>query len=240
MLRKRDRLFKRARRVNNPVSWAAFKTHRNKVSKLIRHSYHTYVNEVIGNSLSENPKRFWSYVKASNTENIGIPTLIEEDTLHCNNSSKANALNSHFQAQFTEDDKQIPPMPNSPFPDIPKIQISTAGVASRLKKLQPNKACGPDELPPTIYRDYADELAPMLAFIFQQTYDNGTIPDDWKGALVSAIHKKGSTSSPSNYRPISLTCIACKVMEHIVLSNINKHLEHLNIINEQGSICETR
>ena len=37
-LRKRDRLFKRALRVNNPESWAAFKTLRNKVSKLIIHT----------------------------------------------------------------------------------------------------------------------------------------------------------------------------------------------------------
>ena len=102
-------------------------------------------------------------------------------------------------------------MPNSPIPDIPKIQISTAGVASPLKKLKPNKACGPDELLPTIHRDYVDELAPILAFIFQQTYDDGTIiPDNWKEAFVSAIDKKkASTSSPSYYRPISLTCIAC-------------------------------
>ena len=71
-------LFKRARKVNNSDSWMAFKTHRNIVSKLISHSYHTYVNKVIGNSLSEQPKRFLSYIKTSNTENIDIPTLIEK------------------------------------------------------------------------------------------------------------------------------------------------------------------
>ena len=86
--------------LNSSASWSAFKSHRNKVAKLIRKSYYIYVNEVIGNSISENPKRFWSYVKTSNTENVGIPTLIENDGLHCSDSSKANALNAHFQAQF--------------------------------------------------------------------------------------------------------------------------------------------
>ena len=28
----------------------------------------------------------------------------------------------------------------------------------------------------------------------------------------------------ANYRPVSLTCICCKTLEHIIVSNINKHL----------------
>ena len=50
----------------------------------------------------------------------------------------------------------------------------------------------------------------------------------------------------SNYRPISLTSICCKVMEHIVLSHMAKHLSGNNIlINEQHGFrqrfsCETQ
>ena len=34
----------------------------------------------------------------------------------------------------------------------------------------------------------------------------------------------------ANYRPISLTCILCKAMEHIILSNMSKHLHKHNIL----------
>ena len=34
----------------------------------------------------------------------------------------------------------------------------------------------------------------------------------------------------SNYRPVSLTCICCKLLEHIVVSNILNHLDHHNIL----------
>ena len=33
-----------------------------------------------------------------------------------------------------------------------------------------------------------------------------------------------------NYRPISLTCIACKLMEHIITSHIMKHADTHNIL----------
>ena len=33
-----------------------------------------------------------------------------------------------------------------------------------------------------------------------------------------------------NYRPVSLTCICCKTLEHIIVSNINKHLAFESIL----------
>ena len=57
-----------------------------------------------------------------------------------------------------------------------------------------------------------------------KSYDCNTVPSDWSSALVTAIFKKGNKSDPANYRPISLTCICCKIMEHIILSHMSKHL----------------
>ena len=42
-------------------------------------SYKSYVNNQIGSSLKTNPKRFWSFIKANQRENIGIPTLRVDD-----------------------------------------------------------------------------------------------------------------------------------------------------------------
>ena len=44
--------------------------------------------------------------------------------------------------------------------------------------------------------------------------------------------KKGERSNPANCRPISLTCILCKTLEHLVASSITKHLSKLNIFYE--------
>ena len=49
-------------------------------------------------------------------------------------------------------------------------------------------------------------------------------PQAWKSAFVSPIFKKGAVSAPENYRPVSLTCVPCKLLEHIIYSHIRGHL----------------
>ena len=45
----------------------------------------------------------------------------------------------------------------------------------------------------------AEELAPALTIIFQQSYDLSSTPKDWNSAIVTPIYKKGLKSDPSNY-----------------------------------------
>ena len=47
---------------------------------------------------------------------------------------------------------------------------------------------------------------------------------------MSPLFKKGDKGDPANYQPISLTCILCKVMEHIVASNLSQHLNRNNVL----------
>ena len=75
-----------------------------------------------------------------------------------------------------------------------------------------------------------DDNASVLRFIFQQSLNSGCVPFDWKFALVNPVHKKGPRSDPANYRPISLTCISYKLLEHVISSSIMKHLDQNNIL----------
>ena len=61
----------------------------------------------------------------------------------------------------------------------------------------------------------------------------------WKQALVTGVIMNGPISDPANYRPISLACLCCKVMEHIVLSHVAKHISANNIQQDfQHGFCE--
>ena len=68
--------------------------------------------------------------------------------------------------------------------------------------------------------------------IFRKSLEDGVVPDDWKRANVAAIYKTGSKNSASNYRPISLTCQVCKVLESIIRDKMLDHLNKFKIIKE--------
>jgi hypothetical protein len=85
-------------------------------------------------------------------------------------------------------------------------------------------------VPTRILKEFADTLSPMLTAIFQQSLDTGEVPNDWKEANISAIYKKSSKQDPANYRPVSLTSVCCKTLEHILYSNIMNHLDSHGIL----------
>jgi hypothetical protein len=107
------------------------------------------------------------------------------------------------------------------------IVINTKGVFKLLKDLNPLKATGPDCIPSFILKSAADKLAPILAQLYQYSLAEGEIPSDWRDAHIVPVFKKGEKHLPSNYRPISLTSIVCKVLEHIIYSNITSHFDRL-------------
>lgn len=67
--------------------------------------------------------------------------------------------------------------------------------------------------------------------IFQASIDQAQTQEDWKTANVSPIFKKGDKSKPTNYRPVYLTSVGCKVVEHIH-SHLMKFFEYQNILTD--------
>jgi hypothetical protein len=63
---------------------------------------------------------------------------------------------------------------------------------------------------------------------YQYSLAEGEIPSDWRDAHIVPVFKKGKKHLPSNYRPISLTSIVCKVLGHIIHSNIMSHFDQYN------------
>ena len=108
--------------------------------------------------------------------------------------------------------------------------ITTPGITKLLNDLDPSKACGSDQIKPRILKELATNISPILCIIYQKSLNTGEVPTDWRTAHVSPIYKKGSKYNPENYRPISLTCICCKILEHIVVSSIMKHADKNDIL----------
>ena len=147
---------------------------------------------------------------------------------------------------FNKNEHSEVPLPNRSAPFMNDIVVSAVGVTKLLKGLNPSKALGPDELHPRIVKELASELGPVFAHLFQQSIDTGEFPKEWSLANICPLFKKGDRSLACNYRPVSLTCIPCKLLEHIVCSNIMAHLDEHKLLSDRQHAfrkrhsCETQ
>ncbi len=161
--------------------------------------------------------------------------------LHADGASKAEVLNDQFSATFTKESPVYIPDPiGRKFPSIKNIEISVGGIAKILWNIKPNKASDPDHIPCRILKELADEIAPFPATIFQQSLDCGHLPEDWKIGQISPAFKKGDKCQAVNYQPISLTCVCCKIMEHIICHHVHAHLDDYNILSHLQHGFRTR
>ena len=70
----------------------------------------------------------------------------------------------------------------------------------------------------------------VFAHLFQESMATGDIPKEWPLANICPVFKKRDRSLACNYRPVSVTCVPCKLLEHIVCSNIMAHLDEYKLL----------
>ena len=171
-------------------------------------------------------------------ENLGISALKSNSNVITDSLSKAETLNSQFKSVFTpQSGNTFPQLPGTQFPKIKPLHISENGVFM----IDVSKSSGPDKLPGRLLQSIAKEITPIVHFIFTQSLCTGKWPTKWTQANVAPIFKKGSKLLAVNYRPVSLTCITCKLFEHILV-----HLDDHKILTDlqhgfrSGRSCETQ
>ena len=202
---------------------------------MMRQQHNQYLSNISNPESGNNKmKRFWHYIKSKRQDNIEIGALKDQaENIITDPLEKAEILNNQFKSVFTSEDTScIPDRGNSPYPPIPDIHITLNGVRNLLAECDTTKSPGPDNIHAAFLKQVASEIAPLLTHLFNQSLRIGTVPDSWKQANVTPIYKKGDKTDPRNYRPVSLTSLVCKTLEHILVSQIMKHLESNNILTD--------
>ena len=233
--RKKKKAFHRARKTASSSDWSHYKTLKKIMQKECRNAYHNFINNMFcdGQDTLKHPKKFWSYIKSRRCENTGVAPLLSNGILQSDSSTKANLLNDQFVSVFTnEDTSDLPNLGPSLHPEVPTFSIDSEGIRKLFSKMNPHTAAGPDGLPAYLLKEAAEELAPVFSLLFNATIHQGKIPHEWKTAHVTPLFKKGNKHHPVNYRPISLTSLVCKAAEHIIHSQIIKHLDAHNLLTE--------
>ncbi|TRZ14352.1 hypothetical protein HGM15179_012749 [Zosterops borbonicus] len=115
--------------------------------------------------------------------------------------------------------------------------IQEEAVRELLRCLDVHKSLDPDEIHPRVMRELGDELAKLFSIIYQQSWLTGEVPDDWKLASVTPIHRKGGKEDPDNYRPVSLTSVPKLGMVWLDSAQAEKDLGVLVTAGEHEAGC---
>ena len=235
-IRKKHRHWTRAYETKAKCKQVRWKKQRNKVSRLIKEAEIKFETDV-ANEAKTNPKKLWKYIKSKTKVKSGIAPLLNRKTkkLTVNDQEKAEVLAAQFASVMVkEDDGETPELPNRTLltPPLSSILVTEEMVLEKLKKLDASKSPGPDDIHPRVLKETAPAITPALTKLFNESLKNHTIPDDWKTGIITSIFKKGDKSDPGNYRPVSLTCIICKILESIIFDFIIKHLRKNKLISK--------
>ena len=212
-----------------------YKKEAKKFKNLSRKVKRLHVKKLARGVTHKNKKAFFRYVNSKLTVRPEITEIKNASgALVDKDKDIADAFNKYFSSVHTPpSDELMPEMEDNFVDEISNINVTRGEVQTILSKINVNKSCGPDNIHPLVLQKTAEASSNPLTLIFNRSLSTGELPDDWRTANVTPIHKKGDKTDPSNYRPVSLTSQVCKVLETIVRRHLVAHLDRNNILSDK-------
>lgn len=232
---KKKRLYNRAKRLRTDGAWQAYKHCLKTYCSAITSAKDKYYSQDLPSLLQSNPKKFWRTI--SPVRDTNTITLHGTDKIPIPIADCPSVFNRFFSSVFTqEDSSNVPTFPELDAAYMEPITVTVGGIGSLINNLKLSTSAGIDNINSKILKNTLPISSKILCQIFDQSLTSGMLPDDWLIGKIKPIHKTGDVHSPDNYRPISLTCICCKMLEHIISSHVYNHLETNNFFfpNQHG------
>ncbi|KAI4904085.1 hypothetical protein NFI96_007664, partial [Prochilodus magdalenae] len=205
LLKTRDSAFKAGDKV-------ALRKARAKLSRAIREAKRAHGQSIHSHFRdSGDTRRMWQGIQAIINYRTAPPACDSDASL-------PDALN-HFYARF-ETQNSVAARKTTPPPDDQVLCLTAADVRKTLRRVNPRKAAGPDNIPARVLRECADQLTDVFTDIFNISLSSATVPTCLKATTIIPVLKKSSVSCLNDYRPIALTPIIMKCFERLVLRHI--------------------
>ena len=109
-------------------------------------------------------------------------------------------------------------------------EVTPDFINKNLKKLNPNKSTGLDNIGPKFLLDGADVLTKLITHLVNLSIKSKTVPLCTKSAKVTPIYKKNSKLEVGNYRPISILPALSKILEKAVYHQVETHCRENNLL----------
>ena len=234
IIRKKRRLWKHYITTRDYQSYLEYKQVQNATKSMVKKAKREFEKKLAANS-KKNPKAFYSYINNRCKVQAKVGPLKDLDgNVQNDDAMQAKILNDRFSTAFTQEDTTSTPTPVQSFdptagPPLSSLEVTPDKVGEKIHVLKPG-ASGPDKIGPRILKELSSQLILPISMIFNKSLTESIVPNDWKLSNVTAIFKKGDKTDAGNYRPISLTCMICRILESILRDSIIIHLQHYQLI----------
>ena len=187
-LLKKKRIFhQKWKHHHNKKDYDKFSALRREANESIKADYDN-INAKAEADIKTNPKAFWHFVNSKKVNGAGVAEYLKlDEKVALNKKEAADLLAEHFRSVYEDDDDNEPQQMQrlSNEDSWCRVVIPLYRILDTLKKLDIKKACGPDKLPPKLFKFCAHALSIPLHIIFNQSMKTGKFPCRWKKANVT-------------------------------------------------------
>lgn len=110
-------------------------------------------------------------------------------------------------------------------------------ILSAISAMQSGKAPGPDGFPIDFYKKFSAQLAPLLLGMFNESLEQGRLPESLNEATITLLLKPGRDASKcGSYRPVSLLNSDFKILSKLLAMRLDTSLPCLISEDQTGFI----
>nr|CAI5834501.1 unnamed protein product [Callosobruchus analis] len=212
-----------------------------KLDKLIKGAKYNYYKTQI-NKNKDNSKNLWKVINniCEKSSKVVPSDVITVSNTVCNTPDTiANAFNDFF-SEIGKCYAEKIVKPSTPLPDNELNQnsfflqpVTEADIITIINSLKTNKSLGIDDIKSEILRYSYEFIAAPLCHLINQIFISSKVPQQFKTAVVTPIHKKGDIKVINNYRPISIISSLAKIFEKSLKNRLEKFLNVNGIISDK-------
>ena len=252
--RKRRAAERRFRKCKSPEARLDYINLRNKFSRMEYGKKTSFHRRAFKDCSSDIKKTFQKINKLTGVESKHIPETSNTSELSedfkdffsdkvSNIRKNVEDLQNSTVNNHDDDDDASLPCPES-FKDFRPLSLEE--LEGTIKGMS-NKFCELDPIPTWLLKSCLPELSKILLYIVNSSITQGTFPTSMKHAIIKPALKKYNADPDSlkNYRPISNLSFLSKMLERVVLDQLNCYLEQQNLFCPEQSgyrphhSCET-
>jgi hypothetical protein len=233
LMKQRDSALRKFKRNKTVAAFEKYRVLRNKVKQMFRNAKYNHTSKLLDINLPSHAlwKNIISLGICNSSKHANLSDF-DVDKLNSDFSEipyKSNILDKIHYISFIENINL-----NHNFPKFKINPVSLSAVKSAYRRIK-SLAKGNDNISIKLINPIISYILPALTNIINQCILSSVFPDAWKCGLVFPLPKIKNPTDSNDLRPICILSLFSKVLEHLVIDQLDQYLEEYNLIYQYQS-----